>query len=52
MGPDVVSSHLSMDGRVTVTVPNTDFVSILVSLCLDCIGRCIIFNPKLGVSLP
>jgi hypothetical protein len=51
MGPDVVWSHISMDGRVIVTVPNIDFVYILVSLVLDCIGLCSIFNPKSGVSL-
>jgi hypothetical protein len=49
MGPDVVWFHLSMDGRVTVTVPNTDFIFILISLFLDCIGLCSIFNHKLGV---
>jgi hypothetical protein len=51
MSPDVVWYHLSMDGCVVVTVPNTDFVSILVSLFLDYICRCSIFIPKLGVSL-
>jgi hypothetical protein len=51
MGPNVVWSHLPMDGHVIVIVPNTDFVSILVSLFLDGIGRCSIFNPKVGVSL-
>jgi hypothetical protein len=51
MGPDVVWSHLSMNGHVTVIVPNTDFVSILVSLFLGYIGWCSIFNPKPSVSL-
>jgi hypothetical protein len=51
MGPKVVRSHLPMDGRVTVTMPDTNFVYIFVSLFLDCIGWCSIFNPKSGVSL-
>jgi hypothetical protein len=51
MGPDVVWSHLSMDGCVIVIVPDTNFVYILVSLVLNFIGRCSIFNPKSGVSL-
>jgi hypothetical protein len=40
-----------MGGHVTVIVPNIDFVYILVSLLLDCIGWCFIFNPKSGVCL-
>jgi hypothetical protein len=46
-----VQSNLSMDGRVTVIVPNIDVVSILVSLFLDYIDRCSIFNPKPSVSI-
>jgi hypothetical protein len=51
MGPVFVWSHLSMDGRVTVTVPNIDFVYISVSLFLNSIGQRSILNPKPGVCL-
>jgi hypothetical protein len=51
IGPGIVQSNLSMDGRVTVIVPNIDVVSILVSLFLDYIDGCSIFNPKPSVSI-
>jgi hypothetical protein len=51
VGPRVVWSHLPMDGRVTVTMLNTNSVYILVSLFFDYIDRCSIFNPKSGVCL-
>jgi hypothetical protein len=51
MGPAIVRSHLSMDGRVTVIMPNTNVVSIFATLFLDYIDRCSIFNPKPSVSI-
>jgi hypothetical protein len=35
MGPDVVRSHLSMDGHVIVTMPDTDFVFFISFLIFN-----------------